>query len=67
MASDKAKIDRLKDLETQHQWRAVLALSDAFSGNSGAQRGHLDWTMVAEAAYHAGAAKASFDARNIFE
>lgn len=66
MKASKADIDKLKSLSDQHQWHACLALERAFAGEHG-QRGSLDWTQVAEAAYHAGAAKAIYDARNIVE
>lgn len=65
MASDKNKTDKLKQMAEMHQWHACLALEKAFAGGSG--RSALDWTMVAEAAFHAGAAKAHYDARNIYE
>lgn len=67
MASvSKPKIDEMKARADQHQWQACLALERAFSGANG-QRGSLDWTQIAEAAFHAGAARAIFDMRNIVE
>lgn len=66
MKASKADIDKLKALTDSHQWYACLALERAFAGGHG-QRGSLDWTQVAEAAFHAGAAKAIYDARNIVE
>jgi hypothetical protein len=66
MASEKAKVEKAKAQADMHQWYACLALERAFAGGHG-QRGSLDWTQVVEAAFHAGAAKAFYDARKIFE
>jgi hypothetical protein len=66
LKASKADIDKLKEESDRHQWYACLALERAFAGGHG-QRGSLDWTQVAEAAYHAGAAKAIYDCRNIVE
>jgi hypothetical protein len=45
------ELRRLKDL---HEWQCVHAMSEAFPQHSD---GNLNWTRIAQAAYHAGAAK----------
>lgn len=51
---------KIEELRDQHKWLACLALKKAFSNDFGQNR-QLDWTALAEAAFHAGAATVLYD------
>jgi predicted KAP-like P-loop ATPase len=49
-----AKLEKkLRELQQQHEWGCVYAMSEAFNEH----RPSIDWALIARAAYHAGAAK----------
>ena len=53
----------VQDKADQHQWLGVLAIEKAFliANEAGLNNGAVDWSMLARAAYHAGAATALRD------
>lgn len=54
-----------EDLSKQHAWLACLALEKAFANDMGQrQHGAIDWTSIAEAAYHAGIATGAYRIRS---
>lgn len=63
MAKAKIEVDkeRVETLKTNHQWRACLAICEALGADAGVPQG-LNWGKLCEAAYHAGAARALYDA-----
>lgn len=62
--TEKACAAALRELRDNHTWLCALALNEAF-----AQHGQntLNWAILCEAARHAGAAKALYDATNAIE
>jgi hypothetical protein len=59
--TEKVDAEKIRALREQHQWQACLALEKAFGKECYNER-VIDWTAIAEAAYHAGAAKALYQA-----
>lgn len=53
-----------QELGHQHSWLACLALERAFANDLGQhQQRTIDWTSIAEAAFHAGIATAAYRVR----
>lgn len=65
MAEDKLSIKKLQELSAHHQWLACRALKQAFSNEHGVSTAErINWTHLAEAAYHAGAVNVLYALRS---